>query len=212
MFVLASGVLIFRENMMDITSKNNGISIDSFEKCITLASLCHLHFRTNILKPNTLAFIPETGYNSQNNHSFKQIMWLNYLAKKNNILIQHARNKGEHKIGEYFLDGYNQNSDTGFEFHGCFFHGCKKCYSEDTFNSVLQSKMKTIRERHDRRIEYLKKNLTNLVEIWECDYDKIKCKDLEELKLNNPIVAQLNPREALFGGRTNATMFLCSKS
>jgi len=60
-------------------------------------------------------------------------------------------------------------------------------------------------ERHVKRVEYLKSQI-NLIELWECEYNEMTRKDeefkkfIENEKLEDPI----NPRDALYGGRTNA--------
>lgn len=28
----------------------------------------------------------------------------------------------------YFVDGFNPRTNTVYEFHGCFYHGCVKCF------------------------------------------------------------------------------------
>ena len=45
-----------------------------------------------------------------------------------------------------------------------------------------------------------------ILEKWECDFDS-ECKQdihLEQFITNNPIIEALKPRDALYGGRTNA--------
>jgi len=44
--------------------------------------------------------------------------------------IQHAGNAGEYPIPGlgYFVDGYCQDTNTVYEFHGCIWHGCPHCY------------------------------------------------------------------------------------
>lgn len=57
-------------------------------------------------------------------------------------------------------------------------------------------------ERHVKRIDYLNKHV-QLVQIWECKYDKMLKEDEEfasfvkRQKIRNP----LNPRDAMFGGK-----------
>ena len=48
------------------------------------------------------------------------------------MYIQHARNKGEVRIGPYKVDGFCQDNKTIYEFNGCFWHGCSKCYDCNT--------------------------------------------------------------------------------
>jgi hypothetical protein len=58
------------------------------------------------------------------------------------------------------------------------------------------------------RIERIKKMMPdfNVIEIWECDFDKLCLQEptLKSFLTINKIVEPLKPREALFGGRTNA--------
>ena len=46
------------------------------------------------------------------------------------------------------VDGYHEESNTIYEFHGCLWHGCLKCYKADTFNNFLQSTIAGINGRH----------------------------------------------------------------
>ena len=196
--LLAEGCLEFRKIIKDLSKKNDE-GIDPFRSAITIASLCHLIYRRKVLQPNQLAYIPDNKI--EKNTSYKSLVWLKYLNKD----LQHAYNGGEKKIGNYYVDGYDNITNTIYEFHGCYFHGCPKCFTPETYNHQLQTTMGTIYARHLKRIEYLK-NKGRLNEIWECDFDELKNKDLELQKLykSEEYVEPLIPRDALFGGRTNA--------
>jgi len=104
----------------------------------------------------SIAIIPEYGLNLGQNHSHKQILWLKYISISQNKRIQHCKNGGEKKIGNYFLDGYDEANNNGYEFHGCLFHGCPKCFSPSTFNSLKRESMGSIYNQHKDRIRYLK--------------------------------------------------------
>ena len=63
------------------------------------------------------------------NFSKISISWLEYMSRTLNIHIQHIGNSEK----EYFcqktkrsLDGFG--GKCVFQFHGCYFHGCPKCY------------------------------------------------------------------------------------
>ena len=154
--------------------------------------------------PKSIAVIPEVGYNPSENCSRKSQLWLKYESEKRNIRILHAKNGGEHKIGPYKLDGFSDG--VGFEFHGCLFHGCIKCYSPRTKNLLSLETMGEIYSRHCDRIQFIKRNVTQLVEIWECEWDRlVKLNDEVRAFVNQqPTREAINPREALYGGRTNA--------
>jgi hypothetical protein len=44
------------------------------------------------------------------------------------------------RIAPYNVDGYDEESNTVYEFHGCFFHGCSKCYLTGDAIGVLYDK------------------------------------------------------------------------
>ena len=80
-----------------------------------IASACHLVYRTNYLPKDTIGIIPPMGYCPKNNQSVFAHKRLSYTADKNEIYIQHARNGGEKRVGNYLLDGYHEETHTAFE-------------------------------------------------------------------------------------------------
>jgi hypothetical protein len=38
------------------------------------------------------------------------------------------------RIGKYIADGFDQEKNTVYEFNGCLFHGCRKCYKPEDIN------------------------------------------------------------------------------
>jgi hypothetical protein len=213
--LLANGCLAFRKIIMSQTiSENFPAGIDPFLKSITIASLCHYIFRNNLMKPDTIGIIPKLGYNPEQRTSIKCQLWLKYLASKNNIYIQHARNEGEFRIKEFLVDGYCKQTNTIYEFHGCIFHGCPNCFTPNTFNSIKKLPMGLVYKDHCRRIEKIKSSFIGslfseqpkLIEMWECDWDRLVKQDHEinNFVSNSEIKDPLNPRDAFYGGRTNA--------
>jgi hypothetical protein len=106
------------------------------------------------------------------------IRWLNYVAKKDNIYIQHNDNIGEKKIkvnNTYIrFDGYCEDTNTVYEFLGDFYHGNPNTYKSNDYNSLLK---KTYGELYDKTIQ--RNNLIiklgyNLVIIWESDFIKLE--------------------------------------
>ena len=77
---------------------------------------------------NSIALIPHFGYQNPEATSSKAI-WLKYMSIKTKLSIQHSRNGKEKKILQYKIDGWNEQTNTAFEFHGCVYHGCPKCFS-----------------------------------------------------------------------------------
>ena len=119
--ILRNCCMKFREMLREITS------IDPFEKCITIASVCHEVYRTNYLEKDTIAV-----FNNNRQLKTKQsniaVKWLSWMAEKDEIDIEHVRNGGEKRIGKYSLDGYCEERNTVYEFQGCYWHGKNVIY------------------------------------------------------------------------------------
>ena len=114
--ILRKCCLDFREILQETTG------VDPFEKCLTIASVCHRVYSTNYLVENTIAvFSDEQRLKTKTSN--KAVKWLSWLAETEEIDIQHAKNGGERRVGSYSLDGYCEETHTAYEFHGCFWHG-----------------------------------------------------------------------------------------
>jgi len=46
-----------------------------------------------------------------------------------------------YRFGKYNVDGYDCETKTMYEFYGCFFHGCPRCYNKDAFNPLARKLM-----------------------------------------------------------------------
>ena len=119
--ILRQCCMEFREMLRDKTG------IDPFEKCLTIASVCHEVYRTKYLKKDTIAVF-QHHRQLKTKQSNMAVKWLSYEMERNDIHIQHVRNGGEKRVGKYSLDGYCEECHTAYEFQGCFWHGksCKR--------------------------------------------------------------------------------------
>jgi hypothetical protein len=90
-----------------------------FRESLTLASYCNLIYRRNYMPENSISRLPNCGYNPKANLSHKCELWLKYLAETNKIRIQHAKNGGEYKILDYYVDGFCEEKKMIFEMQGC---------------------------------------------------------------------------------------------
>ena len=99
----------------------------------------------------------------------------------------------------------DSHENTVYEFQGCFWHGCKKCYSDDTINTKNQIDMLTLRKRTLKKNGEIRAAGYNLIEMYECELKKDK--DFRDFMktYDREIVERLNPRDGFFGGRTNVT-------
>ena len=114
--ILRKCCLLFREMLRDETG------IDPFERSLTIASYCHEVYRTNYLKKDTIAVF-QHDRQLKTKQSNMAVKWLSYVMEKEDIHIQDVRNGGEKRVGSYSLDGYCEETNTAYEFQGCFWHG-----------------------------------------------------------------------------------------
>ena len=118
--ILRKCCLLYRE----MFRKETGI--DPFNKALTITSYCQEVYRTNFLKKDTIAI-----FNHDRQLKIKQsivaVKWLSYISEKEDLYIQHVRNGGEKRFGDYSLDGYCEETRTAYEFQGCFWHGKDLC-------------------------------------------------------------------------------------
>ena len=178
-----------------------------------------------MLPKQTIAVEPPSGWHgATTNQSVKALKWLKWqnhrLVRTSSTpqadRIKHVGNEGEVTVRtpakSYVVDGFDPLTDTVYEFHGCLWHGCPQCFRDRHLYSIQRSD-RTFQELYDATI--LKEKLLfehgyNLVIIWECEWDR-RVKTDEELQAylsTLELVPPLNPRDAFFGGRTNAgTLF-----
>lgn len=208
--ILRRGCISLREEFLEIAN------IDPFQY-LTIASVTMAIFRSKYLKENTIAVIEEVN---EDTYSKESICWLDYMSvsecvnaskHQNPNLMQHALNGGEKIILGHKVDGYCKETNTVYQFHGCFWHGCPKCFDPNRINNKNQKEMKDLYIKTQERNDKIREKY-NLIEIWECDWTMVKKNDRNIKDFirnwNREIITPLNPRDALFGGRTNATKLL----
>ena len=86
--------------------------------------------------------------------------------------------------------------------------GCPECYKDrDTVNPISQKTMEELYINTKKKVKLLKDQGFRVVEKWGCELNKDREED-EELSQffdHNEIIDPLQPRDAFYGGRTNAT-------
>ena len=88
------------------------------------------------------------------------------------------------------------------------FLGCPECYKDrECVNPISQKTMEELYKDTVRKVKYLKDCGFEVEQKWECELAKEMEED-EELKQffeDYEIIDPLQPRDAFYGGRTNAT-------
>jgi hypothetical protein len=97
-------------------------------------------------------YLPKVLSKFQKNHgniSKAEKEWISSVNDKlNRTLMENYR------IGKYNVDGYDCETKTVYEFYGCFFHGCPRCYTKDAFNPLAR---KLMHELYNYTILYYQK-------------------------------------------------------
>ena len=201
--ILRRGIMKLRENFIQLENINP-------LRYITIASVCMTIYRSNYMPNKTIAIVPE--YAKTDNYSKMSIMWLNYMSKAKGLNIQHALNGGEKKLTidckTYKVDGFCKETNTVYEFYGCFWHGCPNCYKPNIINCKNQRDMGTLNDITIEKRETIKSVGYNHVSIYECQLNKNKEFQQFAKNFTQDVVEPLNPRDAFYGGRTNATKLL----
>ena len=201
--LLKAGCLKFKQ-LFEEKSKSN-----PFDR-MTIASACNQDLRQNRMTPNSIASEPLHGWRMSSNHSKVALEWIHWKNSQLESSIQHARTEGEYRIpnSNYTVDGYDSETNTVYEFQGCFWHGCPSCYPNRTeSHQRLENRCADdVYRCTQKKLQFLQSKGYSVAEIWECEWERMK-KDRTDVKafvnqLN--IVEPLNPRDAFCGGRTNA--------
>ncbi|XP_054287996.1 uncharacterized protein LOC129003726 [Macrosteles quadrilineatus] len=195
--ILAQACLKFRSIFL------KECNVDPFLEAVTIASACNLAFRRNFLKPNTIGIIPKNGYRLVDNQSAIALQWLSWVEETNGIRIDHAGRGKEVKVNGMKVDGFDGRNI--YEFQGCYWHGCPKCFPYDRYAPLKEDPSDSLHLRYERtKAKNAKFTEHALVEMWECEFRKLK----KDQKLNHldslPILNNLplDPRQSFFGGRT----------
>lgn len=103
--------------------------------------------------------------------------WLEFTSAKEGIEIRHQFNGKEKRVGMRRLpvDGWCKETQTIYQFHGCFWHG-HSCHlnKNKIVNEVRGKPMRELYEETHKNSEYIKKLGYDLIEIWECEWLALK--------------------------------------
>lgn len=189
-------------------------------ECVTIASACNRYWRLHHLPPFTIAVQPIRGWRGTRvNQSVKALKWLYYqeslLPKEGAAAdrIKHVRNGGEQSVPataeSVFVDGFDPVTRTVYEFHGCLWHGCPRCFQQNRSAKHHSNPDRNLNELYQATL--VKRNALlqegyRYMEMWECDWDRVVKTDDTVRSFGNTLelVPPLDPRDAFFGGRTGA--------
>lgn len=104
-------------------------------------------------------------------YSYASIRWLESIMQLENIHIQHALNDGEFLIPgtKYRADGYCQETNTIYEFHGDYWHGNPLLFESSVINEVIGKTMGELYQKTIIKEEEIRGLGYNLVVKWETE-------------------------------------------
>ena len=198
---------------------------DPMEKCLTIAAACNRYWRKCQLQSNTLVAVePNNGWKGSTPPQSRVAReWLSFenaqlLASAAGSAaggdrIRHGFNGGEHRIAGMLVDGYDPLQRVAYEFNGCFFHGCIVCFPHQRHSVTRYRSDRSLDECFEATLLKRRKLEASgfvVKTMWECEWKKKKKAALEGSALKRWLasydtnVTPLEPRDAFFGGRTNA--------
>jgi hypothetical protein len=110
------------------------------------------------------------------------LKWIKELEINNNIKIQSAETEeytldwkkygvdSALYIRNMKLDGICHETSTVYEFHGCLYHGCPKCYEPEGISPISHTSFKILYEKTLEKERIIRKCGFTLITMWECDY------------------------------------------
>jgi hypothetical protein len=110
--------------------------------------------------------------------SFIQLEWLHHIEETtgNDIIYKGGKHNREESFRFnnklYRVDGYCKETNTIYEFLGCWYHGCLKCRKEDTVHPWSNKTMKQLYQESVDRKTILEQNGFTVIYMWECEWVK----------------------------------------
>ena len=183
-------------------------------KCVAIASACNRYWRKKHVPPGLLALQPVNGWRGcQSNQSRKALDWLTWKARGlgDETRIRRMDNGGEMRLVGMLVDGYDAATRTAYEFNSCCYHGCPRCFPKQRYTVSVRRGDRSFAECYEAtrvKKERLEAAGYAVTTQWECDWDR-RVKAEPELKTfmegqRTTTADPLQPRDAFFGGRTNA--------
>jgi len=111
--------------------------------------------------------------------------FLDMLSDNIKVPIRHKLNGGEYKIpktkrnADGFIAEYKDYKNIEVEYHGCVFHGCPLCYKDLSGKNFHGQKYDDLLSNTLNRTKELKSYGYIVIEIWECEYAKLKREDTD---------------------------------
>ena len=119
----------------------------------------------------------EKAFYPKHTASPESLRWLEQEAARRKIHIHHAAcgHGGERWVERAPVDGYDPKTRTVFQYHGCHWHGCRKCYPNDR-DKIIANNDQTREDRFKatvKRTKALRAAGYHVIEAWACEVGEI---------------------------------------
>ena len=195
--ILSNAVVIFKKMF-------NVFKINVFTN-ITLAQTAFRIFRDNFIRPDTIQILTE----NRENTSLEAENYLKYCESYYGINIQKARYPCEYTLPgtRIKVDGYHKETNTVFEYLGCYWHGNVYCNCYESSDIIGGGKSAGYMANLTRqRFLNIKQKGYKLKVMTGCAWKQFVKKHQIDASKNFP--PSLNTRSALTGGRVEVFSIL----
>jgi G:T-mismatch repair DNA endonuclease (very short patch repair protein) len=103
-------------------------------------------------------------------HSTTALEWLEFVAHQSGYRVQHVANGPEVSLGDVKVDGFVHETQTAYQFHGCFHHG-HDCPDGHRNDGTREERLRQTRNAE----EYVRRHCdVELIVKWECEWTSEK--------------------------------------
>ena len=192
--------------------------IDPWTEACTMASTSNLIYRRVFMEDNTIGIIPPYGYlpkDQQSGLGRLYLKWRDETEFDGDLMYMNKHGEGEKRIRiksvNAKVDGFDPVTKTIVQVHGCFWHGHDKCYQAHTINQVKGVSMGTLFDQSQTQLRRYQEAGFDVQVVWECEIRQMMKNNtggirdwMEKENESDFLHEPLNPRDAFFGGRTEA--------
>lgn len=196
-FLLRAGAMRLRELFIGNTG------IDPFGN-VTIASTCMAIFRTNFLQPGVLVRdVPKVEHST---FSTWRIEWCTYMAEQRGEVLTLPDPSAVDGVAYGFVDGVKTSV---YHFLSDYEHGNLSVYAGNVYNKSKGCQMSTLAgmraSQHSRYESEGLEVLSKWQSAWAYERGNADFKEwYTQANVKGVLKTPLNPRNAFFGGRTNA--------
>ena len=147
----------------------------NFVKDTNVTIICNVHGEFNQTPYNHTQQKQNCPKCAKKGYSKRSNEWISFIENENNIELQSVMSpEGERRIGRYKADGFHEESNTVYEFHGDFWHGNPKFYDPKDVHPLNKTEYGMLMKKTIHKEMNLRCQGYNYVCIWEHEWNEKK--------------------------------------